>query len=64
MLMGLARRNHASHFEKNKMAFQEGAAAEEVILDDEPVPNITDMEADVRASGSEIDEKHRSMEKV
>ena len=57
-------RNHGSHFEKNKIAFQEGAAAEGVILDDEPVPAITDMEADVRASGSEIDEKHRSMEKV
>ncbi|KJA24395.1 hypothetical protein HYPSUDRAFT_38838 [Hypholoma sublateritium FD-334 SS-4] len=56
--------NHGSHFEKNKIAFQEGAAAEEVILDDEPVPAITDVEADVRASGSEIDEKHRSMEKV
>lgn len=51
--------NHGAHFEKNKIAFQEGAADDEVILDDEePVPR------EQRDSASDADEKNHSMEKV
>ncbi|KAF9474415.1 MFS general substrate transporter [Pholiota conissans] len=56
--------NHGSHFEKNKIAFQEGAANDVVILDDEPEPGVEVVGAEKGESSSDIDEKHNSMEKV
>lgn len=55
LMMCLVARNHSSHFEKNKIAFQEGAGVDEIIMDDDETQ---------RESTSDTDEKHRSMEKV
>lgn len=49
-------RNHASHFEKNKTAFQTGAA-DGHILSDEKEPGLSE-----HRDKSSVDEKHESME--
>jgi hypothetical protein len=55
------RRNHGSHFEKNKIAFQEGAADDVVIMDDDEEPQQGGVAGEKRESSSVIDEK---LEKV
>ena len=57
------RRNHGSHFEKHKAAFEEGGGADDTTPEVEEEARA-DRSSDSRAESIQVDEKRMSDEKI